>query len=124
MKNRTKDPSALLKLQAKVLRQTLSDLCRKEGRTVLATLRVAFHLVQKEDVQGKPPRSCTKAIEQAKEIRRLEHKAEEPDWPESARLRYQENQANNEKFFPQWTVNTDPESSGECLEERRDEGTD
>ncbi len=88
-----------LRLQARVKREHLPEICRKEGRTVTATLRVASHLVHDEDVKGENPTKCTAAVELAKAIHRLEHKADDPQYPESARQWYLENEAKNEQFL-------------------------
>jgi hypothetical protein len=71
---RPKDPSTKLRLRAEVLRQTLPDLCRKEGRSKTSALRVASHLVR-DEANGQPPKQCTAAIERAKQICRLEYEA-------------------------------------------------
>jgi len=91
--NKTKDPKHMLKLQAEVKRRSLPDLCRSEGRNVTETLRVAWHVVEKEEVEGQPPRQHSPAIHEAMQIHKLENRIEDPGWPESARVRYQENKA-------------------------------
>ena len=89
-----------LKLQANVKRVSLPDLCRKEGRSPSAALRVASHLVFEEDVEeGEVPRHCTPAIELAKEIHRLERKAADPEYPDGDRKWYQKNKANSENVL-------------------------
>jgi len=93
------DP-AFLRLQAEVKMEDLRALCRKEGRSITAALRVAGHLVDEEDVECKPPRPCTPAVALAITIRRLQFRADEPDWPESARKWRLENEAKLAKLFP------------------------
>ncbi len=97
-----KDPAAkavnLLKLRAWFKRERLPKLCALEKRFVADALRVAFHLVHQEDIQQRPPRPCTPAIALAKEIHRLEHRAEDPDYPKSWRRHYLEGQANFAQF--------------------------
>lgn len=95
-----------LRLRAKIKRDDLPALCRKEGRTVTATLRAASHLVHDEDVKGEQPKQCSAAVELAKEIRRLERKASDPGYPETARKQYLENEANDENFLAEFPKRT------------------
>lgn len=94
-----KDPAKLLRLRAETIRLSLPDLCRKENRSVTSALRVASHWVHGVDVEGEPPQDFTPAIKQAMEYHRCLHKADEPDYPESARRRYFENEEKNKKFW-------------------------
>jgi hypothetical protein len=97
--NTNQNPSNLLRLRAEMIRQSLPDLCRKENRTPTSALRVAFHLVDGEDLDGKPPQNYTPAIAAAMKYHRCLHQAEEPDYPESARRRYVEQNVRFEKFM-------------------------
>jgi len=82
-----------------MIRQSLPDLCRKENRTPTSALGVAFHLVDGEDLEGKPPQNYTPAIKAAMKYHRCLHQAEEPDYPESAKRRYHEQNERFEKFL-------------------------
>ena len=62
-----------------------------------SVLRVARICVREEDIEDKPAKKHSAAVEAAKEIYRLERKAAEPDYPESARRRYRENDERNKK---------------------------
>ena len=103
--NTQKDPAKLLRLRAEVIRQSLPDLCRKENRSMTSALRVASHLVHDEDIEGKPSKDYTPAIEQAMEYHRSLHKADEPDYPESARRRFVENEEKNKQFMADLQAN-------------------
>jgi len=71
----TKDPTAILKLQAFVKYHKLQDLCRKEGRSLSSILRVASLRVYDEDVLQEPPGPSSSALRLAKEYLRLQYKA-------------------------------------------------
>jgi len=64
-----------------------------------SALRVASHLVHYVDVEEKPPQNCTPAIQEAMKYHRLLRQAEEPDYPETARNRYREQNEKFEKFM-------------------------
>ena len=64
-----------------------------------SALRVASHLVHYVDVEGKPPQNYTPAIQEAMKYHRLLRQAEEPDYPETARNRYREENEKFEKFM-------------------------
>ena len=95
--SKSKDPSERLRLQAKLLRATLPDACRKEGRSMTSVLRVARIVVRAEDIEDKPAKKHSAAMEAAKHIHRLERKAAEPDYPEGVRRRNRENEERNKK---------------------------
>ena len=97
--NTQKDPSKALRLRAEMIRLSLTDLCRSENRSVASAIRVASHLVHDEDVEGKPPQNNTPAIKQAMEYHRCLHKAEEPDYPETSKRQFLENEEKNKKFM-------------------------
>ena len=82
-----------------MIKLSLPDLCRKENRSMTSALRAASHFVYDEDVEGKPPQNYTTAIKQAMEYHRCLHKADEPDYPESARRQFAENEEKNKKFM-------------------------
>ena len=89
----------MLRLRAEMIRISLPELCRKENRTTTSALRVAFHLVDEEDLKGNAPKKYTPAITAAMEYHRLLHRAEEPDYPEAARTRYREQNKRVQKFM-------------------------
>jgi hypothetical protein len=95
----TKDPSVLLRLRAEMIRNSLPELCRNENRPITSALRVAFHLVDEEDLKGNGPKKYPPAITAAMKYHRLLHQAEEPDYPETARRRYLEQNEKFEKFM-------------------------
>ena len=112
MMNTNQNTSNLLRLRAEMIRQSLPDLCRKENRTPTSALRVAFHLVDGEDLEGKPPQNYTPAIKAAMKYHRCLHQAEEPDYPESARRRHYEQRKRFENFLAKFKGKAD-ESQGE-----------
>jgi hypothetical protein len=99
----TKDPSKVLRLRAEMIRYSLPDWCRQENRTMTSALRVASHLADDEDLKGNPPQRYTPAIQQAMKYHRLLRQAEEPDYPETARRRYLEQNERFEKFMAEFT---------------------
>jgi hypothetical protein len=58
--------------------------------------------VDEEDLKGNAPKKYTPAITTAMEYHRLLHRAEEPDYPETARRRYLEQNEKFEKFMADW----------------------
>jgi hypothetical protein len=85
-KQQMKNPA----LAAKMYGEDLRVLCRKENRSMDDARSVATALVYEEDIARKPPSECTPAVELAKKIVRLEHEAEIPGYPETARQFYAE----------------------------------
>jgi hypothetical protein len=100
----TSDPK-FLRLQAKMSRERLPQLCRESGLSLSAVLRVASHSVHDEDVLEKPSTKSNPALELAKQIHRLERKAADPDYPVSAKQRYRENEENVHQFWRQLRSN-------------------
>jgi hypothetical protein len=82
-----------------MLKSELAELCRNENRNVPKTLIQARNIVHSEDVEGKPKTKCGPAVELAKRIVRLECRAEESDYPKSARQKYLEDEAKFETFM-------------------------
>jgi hypothetical protein len=105
------DTPELLRLRAKLLRLTLPDVCREAGLSARRTLVVAGHLVHDEDVKGGEPSACVPAVEHAKRLHRLERRIKEPDWPESAKRKYQEQHADFRKAIAQFGCSLEPHTS-------------
>jgi acyl carrier protein phosphodiesterase len=64
-----------------------------------SALRVASHLADDEDLKGQPQKKYPQAIQEAMKYHRLLRQAEEPDYPETARRRYIEQNERFEKFM-------------------------
>lgn len=76
-------------------------------------IRVADALVFDEDIKREPARKASAAHEVGKRIQRLERKAEDPGYPESARRQYQEENAKVEALLASWRAKS-RKASDEC----------
>ena len=87
--------SQRLRLEAEMILKSLPDLCRADDLDLYQVRRVARCLVHDEDILGEPPQKRIRAYEEAMKAIRAEQKADDPDYPESAR---QQDREANEKI--------------------------